>query len=84
MLSLQHLWGPLMTIVMNFLNLEDSLKSCLCIIRLENLVYENNLSIDFIIIVIINTALIKLRMLRYFIAEQIFLIFLFTINHNRH
>ena len=84
MLSLQHLWGPLMTTVMNFLNLEDSLKSCLCIIRLENLVYENNLSIDFIIIVIINTALIKLRMLRYFIAEQIFLIFLFTINHNRH
>ena len=84
MLSLQHLWGPLMTIVMNFLNLEDSLKSCLCIIRLENLVYENNLSIDFIIIVIINTTLIKLRMLRYFIAEQIFLIFLFTINHNRH
>ena len=65
---------------MNFLNLEDSLENCLCIIRLENLVYENNLSIDFIIIVIINTALNKLRMLQYFIAEQIFLIFLFTIN----
>ena len=69
-----------MTTVKNFLNLEDSLENCLCIIRLESLVYENNLSIDFIIIVIINTVLNKLRMLQYFIAEQIFLIFLFTIN----
>ena len=44
-LLLQHLQGPLLSIVKTFSNLADGLESCVCFIRLENLVYYESLFI---------------------------------------